>query len=235
MKIPVIIQARMNSQRFPGKVLKELQGRPLLDHLVERLKPSERIERIIVATSMDMSDQPIAQYCLARGIPCFRGTLENVAQRFKGVIEEFKLRNFVRLCADSPLLDCHFLDEGIKTFVSGRFDIVTNVLKRSFPKGQSFEIFTSPIFLENYEKIRTKEDCEHATAFFYKHAEQFRIFNMECPYKGCKSFNFSIDTQEDFQRINRILGDLKKSSLEPNLEHILKVYPKIAHEEIAKA
>ncbi len=234
MKVPVIIQARMNSERLPGKVLRDLKGRPLLDYLVERLEHSDRIDKITVATSTDISDEAIVQYCLGRRIFYFRGSSENVAERFKGAIEQYQLKAFVRICADSPLLDCHFLEEGIKMFALGQFDIATNVLKRTFPKGQSFEILTAKIFLENYEKITAKEDSEHVTRFFYQHAHQFRIFNVECPYKNYQNLNFSVDTFEDFQRINCIMDELKNSYRDANLEQMVKVYQKIAQNEIFK-
>jgi len=235
MKISVIIQARMNSQRLPGKVLRQLKGRPLLDYIIERLERSDKIDKIIVATSTDISDQAIVQYCLNRRIPYFRGSRENVAERFKGAIERYKLKAFVRICADSPLLDCHFLEEGIKTFASGQFEIVTNILKRTFPKGQSFEIFTARIFLENYKKINTKEDCEHVTSFFYTHAHQFRIFNIECPHKDYQNFNLSVDTLQDFHKINRIMEELENCTLNTSLEQIVEVHQRIDPKEIMKA
>lgn len=235
MNIPVIIQARMNSQRLPGKVLRSLNGRPMLDYLIDRLGQSCKIGHIIVATSTDSSDQAIAHYCLDRRIYCFRGSLENVAERFKGVIEQYQLKAFVRVCADSPLLDYRLLEEGIRIFDSGQFDIVTNTLKRTFPKGQSFEILTASIFLENYKKIVTYEDREHVTSFFYNHAHQFRIFNLECPRKDCQNINLSVDTLEDFYKINHVVEELKNYTPGTDLRQIMNVYHKIVLGGIVKA
>jgi len=205
----------------------------MLDYLIERLEQSGKIDKIIVATSTDISDQAIVQYCLDRRIPYFRGSSENVAERFKGAIEQYKLKAFVRICADSPLLDYHLLEDGIKIFASGQFEIVTNTLRRTFPKGQSFEIFTARVFLENYKKINTKEDCEHVTSFFYTHAHQFRIFNMECPHKDYQNYNLSVDTLEDFYRINHIVEELDNCTLNASLEKMVKVYQGIDPMETA--
>ena len=135
-----IIQARMSSQRLPGKVLKEVQGRPLLDYVCKRISKSRLLQNTVVATSDHSSDDPVFEYCLNQGIECYRGPLEDVAGRFAGALLNYGAPAFLRISADSPFIDPELIDEAIRHFQSGKYEIVTNVFPRSFPKGQSLEI-----------------------------------------------------------------------------------------------
>ncbi len=139
MKIGVIIQARMSSQRLPDKVLTMVNGKPLLQYLLERLTHCSSIDQIVVATSEDKSDDPIAVFCHEYGALCFRGPLQNVAKRFYMALEKYNLDAFVRVCCDSPMLDQKLIDQGVKLF-NGEYDLVTNTLRRSYPVGQSVEV-----------------------------------------------------------------------------------------------
>ena len=105
MRIEAIIQARMSSKRLPGKVLEQIQGKSVLQYLLERIGRCLGLQYTIVATSTDNSDDPIEEFCDDFGIECFRGSLENVAERFRDAAKKYKLDAFVRVCSDSPLLD----------------------------------------------------------------------------------------------------------------------------------
>src|SRR3989338_2994155 len=104
LKIAAIIQARMSSERLPGKVLCEIEGKPVLGYLLERIKFCRQIYKIIVATSAEKEDSAIADFCGKSGVDCYRGSLSDVADRFKEISEMYNLDGFVRISADSPLL-----------------------------------------------------------------------------------------------------------------------------------
>ena len=105
MDTAIIIQARMSSRRFPGKVLFEVKKKPLLGYIIESLTNCKNSFKIIVATSKHKSDNSIVEYCKSINIDCYRGPLNNVAQRFVEVNNNYKLKSFIRICADSPLID----------------------------------------------------------------------------------------------------------------------------------
>ena len=183
--IPVIIQARMSSERLLGKVLRSVRGKPMIEYLLDRLKQSKRIDRIIIATSKDKTDQPIVDYCRQNNIQCFKGDLNNVAGRFKDIIENERIESFVRICADSPLIDSNIIDAGIEIFKNEKYEIVTNILRRTFPKGQSFEILCSDTFIKGYKNIGYSNESEtdnnknsgelHINTDFFDSSEKKRL------------------------------------------------------------
>jgi len=224
--IPLIIQARMTSQRFPGKVLLKINGRPLIGYLLERLKRCKKAARVIVATSRDQSDRPICDYCRDTAVECFQGNLENVAERFKEVIEHYRLSSFIRICGDSPFIDSDIIDQGIKVFEQEKYEIVTNCLQRSFPNGQHFEILKSDIFIKNYPFMRDPADLEHVTQYFYRNADKFKIYNMQAK-EDYSHIKLSVDTAEDLEVFKKILGSMERPFLDYGWQEIVEIYKKI--------
>lgn len=223
-KTTAIIQARMSSRRFPGKVLRETKGRPLLAYLVDRLGKSEVLGRILVGTSRDPSDDPIARFCQSGGIECYRGPLENVAKRFLEMIQTYDLDSFVRISADSPLLDPHLVDEAVGVFHEGNHEIVTNVFQRSFPKGESVEVLRSDLFKQGYLEMKSAEDFEHVTSFFYKNAGCYKIFNLLSPFGDYSKVNLSVDTQDDFEMFGKICEQMSRPFVDYGWKEIVDLY-----------
>ena len=135
MKIGAIIQARMSSERLPGKVLQQIAGKPMLQYLLERLEHCEVLDGLVVATSVDESDTPITSFCQRYGVSCYRGDLNNVAGRFNDVLDSYGFDAFVRINGDSPLLDQRLVDKAVELFKQHEADLATNALVRSYPKG----------------------------------------------------------------------------------------------------
>lgn len=203
MEVAAVVQARMSSARLPGKVLRPLAGRPALEYLLERLARARTIERVIVATSTDPSDDPIAAFCAERGVPCVRGPHDDVAARFAEVAEAEGLDAFVRVTGDSPLLDQRLVDHAVEEFASGSFDLVTNVFPRTFPHGQSVEVVSVAAFATALEAIRSDER-EHVTLVFYRQPERFRIHNFRAT-AAANGVTLALDTEEDAARLDALL------------------------------
>lgn len=199
--LPVaLIQARMSSQRLPGKMLKEVQGKTLLEHVFDRVSKSRLLEKVAIATSENSSDEPIFEYCLKKGIECYRGPLDDVAARFAGALLNYDAPAFLRINGDSPMIDAALIDQAIEIFQSGQFDVVTNVFPRSFPKGQSIEIVEAEIFTETCDRMQSREDKEHVTQFFYQNPQSFRIHNFQSE-QNLSHINLCVDTPADFERL----------------------------------
>lgn len=220
MKIGAIVQARMSSFRFPGKVLYEVGGKPMLQYLLESLDHCTTLEKIIVATSTEDSDNPVAAFCEKAGVPYFRGPLDNVAKRFVETLRVHPLTAFVRLNADSPILDHRLVDRAVDIFFSGRYDLVTNTLKRTFPKGQSVEVVNSIVFKVNYPLMNRQSEREHVTSYFYTHPDRFIIYNFESG-KDYSDMQLSVDTSEDMRRFAAIVAKLEKPCWEYTFEDFL--------------
>ncbi|OGV50880.1 MAG: hypothetical protein A2X49_05550 [Lentisphaerae bacterium GWF2_52_8] len=227
MSTKIIMQARMSSSRLPGKVLMDIHGRPMLSYLFEGLAKCKAVDGFLVATSLEPSDDPVAEFCKREGVGCFRGDLRNVAQRFLGAIKTEKLDSFVRICADSPLLDYRIIEKGLSAFRKGEFDLVTNVQKRTYPRGMSVEVLDAKIFCGAYREFSEEGDFEHVTKFFYRHPERFRIFNFENE-PPLPVVNLSVDTPEDMALVKEIIGRLDKPHWEYTAAELVELRAELA-------
>jgi spore coat polysaccharide biosynthesis protein SpsF len=209
MRIGAIVQARMSSQRLPGKVLAEVSGKPLLLYLYERLTHCRNIDGIVIGTSTDGSDDPVALFCQQHGIPHLRGSLNNVAGRFKAALDAFGLDAFVRVNGDSPLLDQRLIDHGVELFRANGADLVTNVFPRTFAPGQSVEVVCGAVFRETCARMTDPQDQEHVTRFFYRHSQDFKIMNFSAP-KAYPQMHLAVDTPSDLERFRAIIQRMTK-------------------------
>lgn len=207
LRISVIVQARMSSARLPGKILREICGKPLLAWLLDGLDLCTALAGTLVATSTEPSDDPVEAFCARRKTPCFRGPLDDVAARFLAAAEANGLDAFVRICGDSPLLDPHLVDKAVALFRTGNADLVTNVLRRTFPKGQSVEVAGVEAMRRAVEAMTTPQDREHVTRHFYAHAADYRIRSFESG-GDFGAVNFCVDTAEDLERLSALAARL---------------------------
>ncbi len=199
----IIIQARMSSKRLPKKVLMDVNGKPLIQHLLDRLKTLQEIQ-IVVATSLDVSDDVLADYCLEHKIECFRGDLNNVYLRYVDTIRFYKFEAFMRITGDSPLIDPVIVQEAFRLYSESPVDLVTNVFPRSFPKGQSVEIFNSEAFIKTYDLALCCNQLEHISTVFYENSQQFNIKNFKSGGQF-QDLQMSVDTPEDLENFKRML------------------------------
>ena len=220
-RIGVIIQARMQSRRLPGKVLRQILGRPLLQYAIERAQRCAHIAEVIVATSSDPADDAIAQFCTTHDVPCHRGEHQNVAFRYLETLRGYELTAFVRVCGDSPLIDPALIDLAAQIYRTGRFDIVTNNLDRTFPSGQTVELIDAAAYQRGYAHMHAPEHFEHVTRYFYDYAREFRIFNFTAAadHVGLK---LSVDTQDDFERVTDIIAGMRRPHWSYSLKQIVE-------------
>lgn len=222
MRIGVIIQARMSSTRLPGKMLEQIQGKTVLQYLLERIGRCLGIQYTILATSTDYSDDPIADFCDEFSVECFRGSLENVAERFKDAALKYELEAFVRICGDSPLLDPQLVDEHVQLFRQGDADLVTNVASRTFPQGQSVEVLSTNVFTQALNRMDLPKHFEHVTRYFYEHPDEYAIKEIKCPIE-CDEASFVIDTPADFKRISTLIEAMDRPHWKYGLKDLIQL------------
>ncbi len=213
----------MRSRRLPGKVLRPLAGRPVLQYLLERVGRCTGLKAVAVATSSDSSDEPIARFCDAFGVRCIRGPLEDVAIRFKLAAESLKLDAFVRLCADSPLLDPQLITRAVDAFRSGKVDLVTNVFPRTFPPGQSVEVVRMRVFAAALPSMKDPGHREHVTRYFYEHPDRYRLLNLSGEHDATGA-DFAVDTEADLERIEALVAALDRPHWEYGLEALIAAH-----------
>ena len=174
MSAGIVIQARYSSERLPGKVMRPLLGKPLLGWLIERMQAVPGPECVIVATSDRAEDDPVAAYAQSMGAAVHRGPLDDVLARFVGAADAFRLDVVVRVSGDSPLLDPALVSEALRA--CGReIDLASNVVERSFPKGQSVEAIAAGALRRIDALPLQAAEREHVTPYFYSHPGEFRI------------------------------------------------------------
>lgn len=220
MAIPALIQARMTSRRLPGKVLREVRGRPLLRYLLDRLERCRTLSSLVVATSTESSDDPIARFCAEHDIACYRGELNDVLGRLVGAAERIGASAFVRISADSPLIDPRIVDEGVRLFESGDFDIVTNVHPRSFPKGQSVEATSVESLRSVLLDSNDPHDREHVTTHIYDNPAKFRIRNFTHS-PDLSDVQLSVDSAEDLEAFASLIGRMTRPHWEYALDDLM--------------
>lgn len=203
MKIISVLQARMSSSRLPGKVLKTLCGKPMLWHQIERVNRSCLIDKLIVATSDDESDDVIESLCNDMKVACYRGDLDNVLERFYRAVEHEYADYIVRLTGDCPLADYEVIDEVIKHCIKNNFDYSTNALDSTFPDGLDVEVFRFQCLSEAHAEANLPSQLEHVTPFIHQQPERYRLGN----YIGEKDLSWmrwTVDEKEDFEFVRRI-------------------------------
>ncbi len=198
-----IVQARMSSKRLPGKSLLKLKGKFILERVINNLCLSKKIKKIIVATSNKKSDNKIVNFCKKNKILFIRGALNNVALRFMKTLKKYPCKSFLRISADSPLINHKIVDKMIVLSKKKKFDIFTNTFPRTFPRGYSVEIINTKVFMKYYKNFNDNQR-EHITSYFYEKYKKFIIYNFKSK-KNMSHMNFSIDTKKDFLRISKIV------------------------------
>lgn len=213
----------MTSTRLPGKVLRRFGERTTLEYLIERLRHCEQVDEVIVATSDDPTDDPVAALCERLGVMHHRGPLLDVAGRYIEVVDRFALDAFVRVTGDSPLLDHRLVDRGAALFRSGDWDVVTNVFPSTFPSGQSLEVVAADAFRRARAAMSEPDEIEHVTRYFYKHPDQFRIHNFEAQ-RDEGHLDVSLDTEDDARLIAAILERMDRPHWEYTSDEIVDLY-----------
>lgn len=201
----IIIQARYSSTRLPGKILRQVAGKPLLAWTLQRLRFSTLCSNVVIATSLDPTDDLTEDFCTRTGALCFRGPLENVAGRILEVVSRFHVNAFVRISGDSPMIDPRLVDQAVDQFRSQGCDLVTNVQRRTFPKGQSVEVLNADTFRRVVESLRDPYDQEHVTSFYYKNPGMFKISNFESG-ADLGDLQLSVDNEEDFFKMEQLMA-----------------------------
>ncbi|HZJ68466.1 MAG TPA: glycosyltransferase family protein [Candidatus Eisenbacteria bacterium] len=208
-KTGVIIQARLGSTRLPGKVLLDLQGYPVLYHVFKRMQQIDDVD-VVIATSQASGDDQIEEFCMKNDVACFRGSEENVLERFYQTAVNFDFDTIVRITSDCPLIDPKIAADIIDFYNNSNCDLATNggsdPANRTFPRGMDVSVFSFEVLEEAYKNARSKAEKEHVTPYIYEHKE-VAYFKQD---KDQSYYRLTLDTREDFELIQKIYEELYK-------------------------
>ena len=197
----------MSSTRLPGKVMKPLLGREMILHQIDRILRSKKIDKLIVATSQEPEDDPLAEILGMNNIEYYRGNLDNVLERFYNAAALYHPKHVVRLTGDCPLTDPDVIDNTIAFYLDGDFDYVSNCVEPSFPDGLDLEIFSFSALKEAFEKATLPSHLEHVTPFINKQPERYKAGVYKNP-ADLSHMRWTVDEPEDFQFVEKIYEKL---------------------------
>jgi len=222
-KVLAIIQARYNSTRFPGKVVKKINNKTILEILIRRLSRSKHISKIIVACSNNRNDKAIVAICRKLGVNYFIGSENDVLNRFYHAAKKYRGINIARITADCPLIDPKIVDDVISNFFLKNADYSSNVNPPTFPDGLDVEVFKFRVLKEAYINAKKSTEREHVTPFIINN-KKFKKFNLKNPI-DYSSLRLTLDEKEDFILIAKIIKYFK-NNLDFNLKNLLDLYKK---------
>ena len=226
MKIGAVIQARMGSTRLPGKVLQSILGKPVLWHIANRLKYSDLIDKIIIATTIKERDKAVVEMAKNYDIPCYAGKEEDLIDRFYCTAKLYKLDVIVRIIADCPLIEPRITDKVVSCFLNSleRYDCVSNAGPSvSYPHGMDIEVFSFQVIEKLWKEITNPLDREWFTRIIYNNPDEYKIAFVQNNFKVPR-LRLTMDYQEDFDLINYIYENLYRENSCFFLEDILELY-----------
>ena len=219
--IGCIIQARMGSKRLPGKVMKLVdEENPSLFHTISQLKFCKSLDKIIVATTTLPEDNIIENYLNELGIDVFRGSHDDVLDRYFRCAQHYELSTVVRITADCPLIDPDIVDHGIEIFKSGNHDYVTNTFPRTFPDGNETEIIAINALEKAWKNSILPSEREHVTPYFKNNSDSFQIENFSHDI-DISHLRWTVDYNEDLELVKILISKIVSRPI--HLENILNI------------
>ena len=212
MKTAAIIQGRMASSRLRGKILQEIEGKPMLAWVVDQARKARRVDEVIVATTTDPSDDPVEEFCRQRAITCYRGSMHDVLDRFYQAARLAQAEVVVRFTADCPLIDPQLVDEVVAEFLRSGADFAANRLpppfKRTYPIGLDTEVASFSALERAWKEATARHDREHVMPYLYEVEGRFHVVRLE--YKQDFGWmRWTVDTAQDLELIRQVAARLK--------------------------
>lgn len=224
-----IVQARMSSERLPGKVLREIAGKPMLEHVIDRAAQSQSVDDVIVATSGLSADDPIETFCSERGFRCFRGAEDDVLDRMYRAARWIEAETIVRLTGDCPLLDPRVIDRVVQTYLQNDFDYVTNTLGYTYPDGLDVEVFSSSALEKAWRARSSVVEKEHVTPYL-RTSPSVRRGNVEAEGRnGWDEHRWTVDETRDLTFIREVYARLVEEDDPTSVTAVIRILEREPH------
>jgi spore coat polysaccharide biosynthesis protein SpsF len=226
------IEARMSSSRLPGKVLSEVDGRPMLEHMVERLQYVSELDEIVIATTDKNADDAVAALATRIGTGVWRGSEEDVLARVLDAAKAYDAETIVELTGDCPLVDPKIVSRVIQKYRARQVDYASNVLERTYPIGMDTQVFATSVLDDVARRTADPADREHVSLYIYRHPEIYSICNVSAPPSEARpALRLTLDTPEDLVAIRAIFFALRPSRVDFSLSEIIDFLD--AHPDVA--
>lgn len=222
-KVVVTIEARMGSTRLPGKVLRFINGKPMLEYLVNSLKKLKIIDEIIIATTESSKDDEIMNFAKNVEVFCYRGSEDDVLGRVVNAAFESRADIIVQLTGDNPIIDCNIIKKSINIFFEKQADCVENFFEKRFPSGMEVCVVKYEILKKISEMSLSKIYREHVPLFLKENKKQYKIISV-LPEKNLArpDLSFTVDTRQDFDKVALIISNFHKNNKKINCSNLVK-------------
>lgn len=231
MVVTAIIQARMGSTRLNGKTMANIAGRPFIWHVIDRLRHAKKIDEIILATTINKDDDVLEEKAKKWGIKCFRGSSDNVLERFYNAAKKFKCETIIRITADDPFKEPPLIDNMIDYYIKHKNEIefMSNDIEPTFPDGFIVEIFPFKTLELAYKNAKTKEEKEHLDEYMLK-SRQLRKYNFKKKGKNLSKLRLTLDTEKDLiftRKVYEKLYNPRRIFILKDIINLLKKEPQL--------
>lgn len=224
MKTIAIIQARMGSARLPGKAIIEIQGKPMLWHVVNRTSRVQRVDDVVVATTTKEADQAIVSLCESEGWLYYRGSEEDVLDRYYRAAVLYGADIIVRITSDCPLIEPEIVDLVIEAFLNEEADYASNTLPpRTYPRGLDAEVFSFAALERAWKEDSDPALREHVTPYLYRHPQEFKLVRV-AHEADLSHMRWTVDTREDLSLVSKIYDSFDKADF--TWEEVLEILKK---------
>ena len=221
IKYGAILEARMGSSRLPGKTLKDVYGEPLIKRVIDRIKCSGKLNKVVLATTNNSKDDILAEYARGINTDVFRGSEDNVLERVVLAAEEYSIEHIVELHGDNPFLDPEIIDVAIEHYELKNCDYISNTIEKSFPMGLRVQVFPTILLREIYDTIDDPAVNEHVSLYFFENPDIYHIENLAAPSEiNRPDIRLTVDTKEDFKFVSKIYSKIINNNLYPNFKTI---------------
>lgn len=230
MVVLIIIQARMASARLPGKILMNLEDKPILEHIIDFLRFSKLNDKIIVATTRELEDDKIQDICIKLNIDCFRGSEKDVLSRYYECAKLFKGDIIVRITADNPLIDPTLVDNIIRVCKDDNYDYASNMLYQTYPLGYLVEVMTFSTLKKIHYNQHDPLSREHVTHHIRENPHLYHVKEIKTPSSLARpKWRLTLDYPEDFKLISEIFSKLYKPNSYIPYESVVNYLDKNKH------
>lgn len=228
LRVVAIVQARMGSARLYGKTLATITSKPMLAHVIERLKGSRLLQGIIVATTTKEADDPIVELAEKLRVYVFRGSEDDVLDRYYQAFQKCPADIIVRISSDCVLADPRVIDKVISYYLKENYDYAANTLKRTYPDGLDVEVFSFKVLEKTWREARWVSEREHVTPYIWKNPSKFRLANVENSV-NLSHLRWVVDEKEDLEFVRQVYKHLYEEGRIFYMEDILELLRKYPH------
>lgn len=208
VNVTAIIQARTGSTRLPNKVLSNIENKPLIWHVINRTKKSKSLHQVVLATTRKRSDLKLIQIAKKSGVLFFKGSSDDVLERYYQCAVKFQADPIVRITGDCPLIDHMLIDKMVKFFLTKNYDYVSNRIPPTYPDGLDIEIFSFKALEKTYHSAKLLSEREHVTPYVVKHPKIFKICNYANPV-NYSNLRWTVDEDKDLRFVRAIYRKMK--------------------------